>query len=577
MATFTKLYAYASLLSLVGMQAFAANDWSVPCMQGKCSYDLPSDSSSSASLQVWGSSTSISDITEAAGWKILDCDPNGMNQTIRMVCMNADSQSAGCDHVMQNGAEHTLVRMPKSCGKMPFARVARMWVPTDQSIPAATKRMLWRRDGTTPTVHAMTIDTDFGAANDSSHGNVSFAVQGLTAPGGQFPSAAPTAQGRRYISRPVMDMKHRRGLFGSIGNALQGKFNETKKTDSKPVDVSINKTLLSLDVDCPDVNGHLQVDLDAKAHADITVGATAVGTVIPPKLDDFGLLLGLDGNIDGSLTFQASAQGHFDSGPIPIFTVGIPGFDFPGIFTLGPTFNVNGEITGDVNLQIDLTVGLAYSISNAQLEFPPGQSSSSGTFGPSDNNLDLSVSPDLSGSASVSAHLIPQLNIGLDVLSIASANIFLDLDASATLSVNGSLKGNEAVGGILTGATSADGCADVSTGLNVHAGADASLFGFFNPSTQVSLFSKNFDLFDGCFAPKTSSSSTDAASSTKASSADTSTATSTGKSANGFTDAGTAGSNGLAKRLDLSCSTAAPVISIISKLVSAADQSAAEE
>ncbi|KAA1475907.1 hypothetical protein DENSPDRAFT_452584 [Dentipellis sp. KUC8613] len=531
MASFTKLYAYASLLSLVGMQAFAANDWSLPCTQGQCSYDLPSNSNTSATVQVWGASTAISDITEAAGWKILDCDPNGMNQTIRMVCMNADSQNAGCDHVMKNGAENKLVRMPESCGKMPFARVANMWVPADQSMPAATRRSLLRRDGTAPTVHAMTLDTNFGAANGTQHGTVSFAVQGLNAPGqnGQFPSAIPSTQGRRYVSRPVMDMKHRRGLFSSIGDTLQGKFNETKKSDPTPVDVSVDKKIVNLDVNCPRINGNVQVDLNAKAHADVTVGAIAAGTVIPPKLDDFGLLIGLDGNIDGTMNLQATAQGAFDSGAITVFTLGIPGLDIPGIFTLGPTFNVNGEVTGTVDLQLDMTVGLAYTFSNAQLEFPPGKASSSGNFGPSDNNFALSASPELAGSASLTAHLIPTLTVGIDVLSgLASANVFVNLDASATLALNGSASGTASVasGGAKSGSGTAQGCVDVSTGLNAHAGADASLFSFFDKTTQVTLFNKNFDLFQKCFTPKASASSSSSAkaSSTKAASSKTSAA-----------------------------------------------------
>ena len=59
----------------------------------------------------WGASGAISDITPAAGWQILSCDPNGMDQDIRLVCMHDD---ASCDHLLEGGAENTIVRLPES-------------------------------------------------------------------------------------------------------------------------------------------------------------------------------------------------------------------------------------------------------------------------------------------------------------------------------------------------------------------------------------------------------------------------------------------------------------------------------
>ena len=56
-----------------------------------------------------GSTKAISDITPAAGWTILECDPNSMAMDIRAVCTgDADS----CNHMYQGGAVGTLVRLP---------------------------------------------------------------------------------------------------------------------------------------------------------------------------------------------------------------------------------------------------------------------------------------------------------------------------------------------------------------------------------------------------------------------------------------------------------------------------------
>ena len=61
-----------------------------------------------------GSDTSISDITNAAGWEILGCDGKSTDpQDIRLVCTNPDKQ---CDSLFKGGAENTLIRLPNSVG-----------------------------------------------------------------------------------------------------------------------------------------------------------------------------------------------------------------------------------------------------------------------------------------------------------------------------------------------------------------------------------------------------------------------------------------------------------------------------
>jgi len=88
-----------------------------------------------------------------------------------------------------------------------------------------------------------------------------------------------------------------------------------------------------------------------------------------------------------------------------------------------------------LDLAADLQVGLVYNISNAQLAFPPsGSAQSGGEFNIGDTPLSLSLSPDVTATGNFTAHLIPSINLGISALDdAASANIFLNLDASATL------------------------------------------------------------------------------------------------------------------------------------------------
>lgn len=241
--------------------------------------------------------------------------------------------------------------------------------------------------------------------------------------------------------------------------------------------------------------------------------------------------------------------------------MGIPGLDIPGILTVGPSFKVDALTTATLDVDVDLQVGLSYNINNAKLFFPPSsQLQSGGDFAPGDTPLAISVSPSVQSSGTISAHLIPTIDLGLDALGgIASATVFLDLDASASLdlslnattSVSATINADPAASSTTAsdspssssasssitatpastssvgtpakrnarsafkrrdtnaiadhtkrGATVApidvNGCVNVGTSFDVNAGAQGSFFNIFNDSTQVTLFSKQFTLFNQC-------------------------------------------------------------------------------
>ena len=67
-----------------------------------------------------GSQSAVSDLTAAAGWTILNCDPKKADQDIRLVCHDP---SKGCDHVNNDGAAGTIVRLPKSVRSLLFLNV----------------------------------------------------------------------------------------------------------------------------------------------------------------------------------------------------------------------------------------------------------------------------------------------------------------------------------------------------------------------------------------------------------------------------------------------------------------------
>ncbi|KAK7457234.1 hypothetical protein VKT23_010536 [Stygiomarasmius scandens] len=490
-----------ALLSLLSSAAYGfTNDWTQPCFNGQCAY-----STDLGSFKIWGSPDAITDITTAAGWEILNCDPNALTQDIRLVCTNPD----GCGHFYSaSGPVGKLVRLPQNCGKSAFARISRNWVHEDQSLPSNLARSIRRRDGTTPDVQGLAVDTDFAAVDPAQNGNVSIAIEGSNVPGAVGDAEITPAPARR--SR--LNMK-KRGFLGDIFKKFTS-FDKDITKDLPPVDIDQTFPIFEDKISCPAsgnipaFDASIKADVVAKAHAVISLGMAATGTVVPPKLDEFGVFVGLNADLTGTLELVGSASGTADSGKISLFEVGIPGLDFPGILTLGPSFKIQGQATANLDIDAQLSVDLAYHVENAKLFFPPSDDATSdGGFSPLDSPLKLSVSPSVNSSATVAAHLIPTIDLGVSALGgIAEATVFLDLDASVstTLSLNAGAVASVTTDGDKSASADVEGCVDVGAGFDVNAGADGSFFGLFDKSTQINLFSKKFELFKKCLGTSTS-------------------------------------------------------------------------
>ncbi|KAJ7746534.1 hypothetical protein B0H14DRAFT_2406458 [Mycena olivaceomarginata] len=570
----------------------ALNDWTVPCTSGECSYDLPAaNNSATGSLKIWGSSNAITDITKAADWQIIGCDPNALQQDIRLVCMNdPDDPNSKCGHLYESiGAVNKVVRLPEDCGANAFARISKAWVPDDQSIPTSVRRGLVRRSGKVPVVKALSIDTNFDAVDWSKAGPVNIAILANNVPGQanniQVPKSRRSSRAHRRFSLGGAIDGLKDGIdnaAGSVGDAVKDAAGDVKDAATKAGDavkdtatkaadaakdaatkaaianntVDVNKTfdlkpltfdktvnLINSDISCGKVSASLQVDMDANANAQVSMTVQATGTIAPPKLTSFGVIAGMTADVAGTMTMTADVTGHVDSGKIQleINLIAIPGFDFPGILTVGPSFTVSAQVVGDVDVVMDMTVGLNFNVDNAQLAFPPDDKNKpvSSAFSIGDTPLTLNAAPDVTATGTLTAHLIPSLNLGVSALgNKAKAQIFLNLDTQAALEMNldGSASKTKvvnppaidnaplpmaqprtmsvfAVGQIsrthdlsFQTATTDDsttkslgGCINVNGGISVNVGAEGSFFGLFDKLANAKLFNKNFKIFTKCF------------------------------------------------------------------------------
>ncbi|KAK1226351.1 hypothetical protein PQX77_010678 [Marasmius sp. AFHP31] len=399
----------------------------------------------------------------------------------------------GLDLSKFTGPTGKLVRLPENCGGNAFARIHRNWVHEDQSLPAEVVKSLQKRDGALPKVQGLALDTNFDAMDPAQYGEVNLAIKGANIPG---------AFGDFNIGTPAN--LQTRGFFDF------GKFDKTITKDLPPIDVDTSFNIFDLSVSCPAqgpipaFDASLKADGTAKAHAIVSVGLAAVGTMIPPNLKEFSLVSNFDADLEGTLHLVGSADGTADSGRKTLFETGIPGFDFAGIVSVGPVFQINAQAKATIDIKADIDVTLAYSVKDAKLTFPPRDDSdkSGGQFEPTDSPLKISVAPSVSSKAVLEAHLIPTLLLGLNVFKGEfGANIFLDFDGSATVTMNLDANATASTDGSKSG--DVNGCIDVGSGFDVNAGADASFFGLFDKSTKVNLFTKKFELFKKCLPGST--------------------------------------------------------------------------
>ncbi|KAI0271275.1 hypothetical protein BC834DRAFT_966790 [Gloeopeniophorella convolvens] len=515
MPSFTKLAFFSLALAITPRSYALTNDWTVPCVGGSCSWDLPaSEAGTLGTLHVWGPPDALSDITPAAGWEITGCDSKSTAMDIQLVCKD---NNAHCAHLFQGGAEHTIVRLPQNCGSMPFARVAKHWIP--QGAAGKSPSVVSRDDGAAA-VHALSLDTNFAAAKPSPNGNVAFAVQGLNVNGdqGNFNLTNPSVSRRHWSSRSAVPghAVHRRNFVTDALNTLKhaSDFNKTITQQLKPIDFKGSQNLFNASASCPankaipeSFSASVSLDVDANVHAVIQFGVVVSGSIVPPVISEIGIFTGLDGNIDATMKVAATATGQFKTGNIQLFEAGLPGLDFPGIISLGPVFRVLASVDADLEVNADATVDLSYTIAGAKVIFPPKEGSSEGTFTPGASTLSASASPSVKGKFDATGHVIPRVEIGVNAFAgKANVAIFLDLDASAHIDVEAGASASLAASvenalGIKKEASgSAQACVTVDSTLSVDAGAQGDFLGLFDKNTKTSVFNKNFKLLNKCFS-----------------------------------------------------------------------------
>ncbi|KAF7439687.1 hypothetical protein PC9H_000023 [Pleurotus ostreatus] len=422
------IFTFVATRLAVSVSAAPANDWSKPCFNGECAYDLPEHSNSGlGALKISGSPKSITDITSAAGWVVLDCDPHMLEQEIRLVCQSDDDvDDSACNHVFEHwGPQDKIVRLPESCGSGPFARIAAASVATNQDLPAHAEGKVVRRSGTPPVIHSFKIDTNFDLVDVEKVGPINFAFVGLTSPSpsetftnpdidlnfefvdswfdnafqsvGTWVSnaATTTAQAVTGAAKDVAKAAERVGttvakVAGSVFKKIEevgGLLENATHFEFEPtvalVPVKYNGSASLIDYHpqgCPGgggpatggvVTGALKVDVTGVGNGNVKAGIIVDGAIVPPKIHNFAAFAGLSFDIDASVTIKAAVFGGYDSGKVSIIKpLSLPGFSIPGVLAVGPMIELQGQAKAFLDMKIDSVVHLAYQVDDCRCLLP---------------------------------------------------------------------------------------------------------------------------------------------------------------------------------------------------------------
>ncbi|KAF7368705.1 USP domain-containing protein [Mycena venus] len=457
--------------------ANAANDWGIAC-KGECSYDIP-DTVVSGTLKISGASNAVSDITAAGGWTILSCDASSLAQDIRLVC-----QSSDCEHLFEgHGAIDTLIRLPETCGSSAFARVANIQVDPNQTLPADIKATISPAGNITTTVFIMSVDTNFAAIDSTKTGPVSFSLEGYNFPV-QIITPPPT-------KRDARGLKTRNWMA----------FNESNTYDLPPLNIDDTFPLLSTSIDCDHFSASVSASFETKVDVTVSLGLIATGTVIPPVIDEFAVFAGLDASVVGTLDLTASALGTISTGETTLYSVALPGVDFPGFFSLEPIFAIYGGIKATLNADFDLKVDLAYNL-NTRAHYPPDTEPSTGDSKPATSTLVFSAVPNLSLNSEVKPLLKPEIKLGLEAFGVATATVSLDVESRLEATLNINADGNAQAGTTCSDASGEiEACVDIKAALSVNVVAEGSIdiLGISaSNSTTYALYSDGWDLYNKC-------------------------------------------------------------------------------
>ncbi|KAJ6503714.1 hypothetical protein C8R45DRAFT_818053, partial [Mycena sanguinolenta] len=400
---------------------------------------------------------SVSSLDLESDWVVADCDATSdQPQTVNAYCTcPVDDEDCGCGHVFLGKATDTIVKMPSSCGLGPYARVVSLQVHPDQT--AMSAQFAGRKTDTDP-VYSLSFDyafTDIAEEN----GPVYMRADMTDMPGYWDAIIDSPPDSDSSLRKRNLNFHQPRGLeymekrwFGSFGNWLS-KLNTITQSNSASRNFhwSDTYTIFHQEESCPNFQSSLDISVSGYAAVNTQFGYYLEAKIVPPSVQQAYVYFKA-----AAFTITGVASASWISGRYELVNFGFPGSLFnsyscryyPGLLTLGPSLHLYGELTGQISLSGTLKTSVTYTFPNLDLSFGKqdsnaGQSNFGNPVAPTNGaggfNYGFGWNVQLSGGADV--HLIPSLQLGVSVLggSLINAQVFVEADLYAGVSITGSV------------------------------------------------------------------------------------------------------------------------------------------
>ncbi|KAL0955768.1 hypothetical protein HGRIS_001983 [Hohenbuehelia grisea] len=408
-----------------------ANDWSEACFHGECAYDLAgTEAAGYGSVKLSGSPKSITDITTAAGWVVLDCDPHAMAQEIRLVCKSEETE--GCGHLFEHGAVNKVVRLPEACGSGPFARISNVRPANDQSIPAHAEAKIARRDNLAPQVYLLNVDTNWAAIDYAKMGDVNFALVAANHP--------DLIDANNFATHFGIPKGIGSTLLGA-GKSLLGKLTEVKLNGEKSLSKTwpLSEKLLDAQKTCDRGSATISADISGSVIARAYVGVTIVGQ-LPAKIDKkkSSVYAGFSGDFEATLALKANLNGQTQKDKIIVQKTPMEKFGTSGLVEVMPSFELSAHTEAKLDINVDASIPLKFKI-GAEYSYPKNKvrDASKDTFTPKAAHLKIEANGEVAGNGLIEGHLQSTVKIDISALggSIKS-NMRIGADAWAKLTLD---------------------------------------------------------------------------------------------------------------------------------------------
>ncbi|KAG6834187.1 hypothetical protein H0H93_011322, partial [Arthromyces matolae] len=333
--------------------------------------------------------SSVSSLDFQSDWVITGCDANSdQPQEVLAYCSKGlDDDDSGCGHVFLGGAEHTIVKMPASCGLGPYARVASLEVHPNQDVLPREHQL---RKRSTENVYALKFDYNF-LAIPATNGPV------LDAMINSAPDSGTTRTRRKRDYHISAEFEKR--WFGPF-DAWLAKLNTVRSRNSieRNFHWADTYTIYHAEEQCPNFASSLDITVTGSASITSSFGYYLEASIVPPEVQQCYIFFKAAAGAQAKFTVNGLAEAHFDSTRSELATFGFPGLYYPGLLTVGPSLRLYGQLSGQLSLSGQISTSVGYTFPPIDLSFGKQDSNGdeeyySGDVNPNANNqgYDFSV------------------------------------------------------------------------------------------------------------------------------------------------------------------------------------------